>query len=92
MDSHVRWEFPPIYQYALLLLVSGRISPKLTSIFPTSKEVFPANYILSVEEIPAIICKFLNLPVKAIVRVPMHSLLEQTDSTVTFIDVVLLLL
>ena len=30
----------------------------------------------------AIICKFLDRPVKAIVAVDMHSLLEQTDSTV----------
>ena len=82
MDSHVRWESPPISQHALLLLVSGRIFPKLTSMSLTSKGVFPAKYTLPNEKIPAIICKFLDRPVKAIVTVHMDSLLEQTDSTV----------
>ena len=67
---------------AMILLLTGRISPKLTSMSPTSKGVFPAIYRLSIEKIPAVICKFLDWPVKAIVTVQMHSLLEQTDSRV----------
>ena len=47
---------------------------KLTSMFPTSKVVFSAKYRLSNEKIPAIICKFLDRPVEAIVTVAMHSL------------------
>ena len=64
------------------MLLSGRISPKLTSMSPTGKGVFPAIYRLSIETNPAVICKFLDWPVKAIVTVQMHSLLEQTDSRV----------
>ena len=37
---------------------------------------------LSIEKIPAMILNFLDWQVKAIVTVPMHSLLPQTDSTV----------
>ena len=45
----------------------------------TSKGIFPAKYILSNENISAIICKILNWPVKAIVTVDMPRLLKQTD-------------
>ena len=48
----------------------------------TSKGSFPAKCRLSNENIPTIICKFLDRPVNAIVTVDMQSLLEQTDSTV----------
>ena len=70
LETHERWEFSPISQHPLLLLVSGRKAPKLAS-----KVVFPA--IDFPKRIPAIICKFLDNPVKAFVTVPMRSLLEQ---------------
>ena len=47
---------------------------------PTSKGVFPAKYRLSIEKTPAIIFKVIDWPVKTIVTVYMHGLLEQTDS------------
>ena len=77
MDSHIRWEFPPISQHVLLSLVFGRIPPKLTSMSTASKGVFPAKYRLSIEKMPAIICKRLDWPEKTIVTVSMYNLLEQ---------------
>ena len=50
MDIHVRWEFTSIPQHAPLLLILGRIPPKLTSMLPTGKGLFPANYKLSIEK------------------------------------------
>ena len=66
MDSHVRWEFPPIFQHALRLLVSNRISSKLTSISPTSKGVFPVKHRLSQEIFLAIRCKCIDWLVNVI--------------------------
>ena len=59
-----------MYQHALLLLVSHRISPKLTSMSPAAKgfSVLDIDYIYNAK-IPAIICKFLDWSVNAIVTV-----------------------
>ena len=43
LDSHVRWEFPPISEHTLVLFVSGRMYPKLTSMSPTSTGGFPGK-------------------------------------------------
>ena len=55
-SSHFRWEFTPISQNALLLLVSGNMSPNL--IVPHQQRAFPSKYRISNEKIPAKICKF----------------------------------
>ena len=56
--SHFRWESTPISQNTLLLLVSGKMSPKITLMLLISKWLFPSKFRMSNEKIPAKICKF----------------------------------
>ena len=42
--THCRLEFRPISQNALLLLVSGKVSPNITWMFLVSKGLFPSKY------------------------------------------------
>ena len=60
------------------MLVSGRISLKLTQ--PAKGFPCIAKYSSLNEKITTIICKFLDLPVKAIVTVDMHSLYQTVES------------
>ena len=61
------------------------MSPKLTSISLNSKRVYPAKYVLSNENIPAIICKSLDWRVNVIVTVYTHSLSELNSVVFLFI-------
>ena len=54
-------EFPPTSQHELLLLVSGKMSQRLTSLSLTSKGPFPAKSQLSNEKIHAIFMQILIL-------------------------------
>ena len=73
MNSHVSREFQLTSEHALLLLVSNRISSKLTSISPTSKGVFPFKYRLSQEIFIAIRCKCIDWLLNVIDRVQSKS-------------------
>ena len=78
----MRWELSPIFQHALLLLVSRMNSQELTSSSLTSIQVFPAKYVSNEKKIPAMICTFSERPIKVILTVDIHILLEQTYTTV----------
>ena len=54
-DSQFRLESPSISQYALQLLVSDRMSPKLTGMSLTIKVAFPAKYRVSHEKTSVIV-------------------------------------
>ena len=78
---------PPISQHALFLLVSCRMSQKFTRLSVTSKGDFAAKYRLSNEKSPAIICKFVDCPVKAFITVDMCSLIIHHDDVISIIIV-----
>ena len=77
--------YPSMHCFCLFL---AGYPPRLTSMSPTSKGGFPVKYWLSIEKIPAKVCIYIGWPVKAIVTVHMHSLLEPTDSTVYCIETI----